>query len=46
MEGEIGAILGLCIDGWWLGWLRGKLLVVRGSALYSKHADEDVHRLS
>ena len=23
MESEIGAILGLCFDGWWLGWLSG-----------------------
>ena len=26
MEGEIGALLGLCLDGWWLGWLRGNYL--------------------
>ena len=24
MEGEVGAILGLCVDGWWVGWLCGK----------------------
>ena len=24
MEGETGAVLRLCLDGWWLGWLCGK----------------------
>jgi len=24
MEGATGAVLGLCADGWGVGWLRGK----------------------
>ncbi len=45
MEGEIGAVLGLCLDGWWVGWLCGKELPCPEVVSTGKLLTKFVHRL-